>query len=260
MLSYVVPAFNEVNNIEPTIETLNAISVECGLGDFEIIVIDDGSTDGTAQKIVALTQRFPNVVSVKHDRNQGVGMAIRSGIAVVRFPQFLIVPGDNDVPHELVRLMLSVRTRADLILSAPLNKEIRPLWRNAASMFYQLFYMVVFRTFVSYINGPGVWPTERMRQVTLRAPGFSIIAELNIKMLRSGCTFAEVPAYFRHGPKTRSTITLRNFMEVARSFVALAYEVHVRSRQQFASRPRRISINFAAAEGVVTTSRDDARP
>jgi len=257
MLSYIVPAFNEVNNIEPTIETLDAISTACGLTEFEIIVIDDGSSDGTGDKLVALSERFPRVVRLTHEQNRGVGMAIRSGISVARFPQFLIVPGDNDVPQELIRLMLAVRERADLVLVAPLNKEIRPLWRNVCSMFYQMLYMLVFRTFVSYINGPGIWPTERVKAVALRAPGFSIIAELNIKMLRSGCTFLEVPGYFRHGPKTRSTVTVKNLIEVAHSFLNLIYEINFRSKQQFSYRPRRIPINFVGTDGVVATSREE---
>lgn len=260
MLSYIVPAFNEVNNIEPTVETLDAISTECGVSEFEIIVVDDGSSDGTDRKLLALSQRFPSVVTITHDQNRGVGMAIRSGIAVAKFPQFLIVPGDNDVPQELIRLMLTVRSRADLVLVAPLNKEIRPLWRNVCSMLYQMLYMLVFGTFVSYINGPGIWPTERVKAISLRAAGFSIIAELNIKMLRSGCTFLEVPGYFRHGPKTRSTVTFRNLVEVARSFINLIYEIYVRSRDQFAYRPRRIPINFIGTEGVVATSREEAIP
>ena len=67
---------------------------------------------------------------------------------------------------------------------------------------------------------------------------------MNVKLLRTGCSFAEVPGYMQAGPKMRRTVTLRNFVEVARSFIVLIYEVYVSSRQQFSRRPRRVLIDL----------------
>jgi glycosyltransferase involved in cell wall biosynthesis len=244
MLTFIVPAYNELDNIDATILTIHSVADESDMRNYEIMIVDDGSTDGTDTRITGLQARFPQVSSVRHPTNLGIGSAIRSGLARARHPQFMVVPGDNDVHPDLLRLLLAFRGQADLILAVPLNKEMRSAGRNAISMLYQLIHFVAFEIFVNYINGPGIWPTEKARAVGLRSRRFSIISEMNVKLLRTGCSFAEVPGYMQAGPKMRRTVTLRNFVEVARSFIVLIYEVYVSSRQQFSRRPRRVLIDL----------------
>jgi glycosyltransferase involved in cell wall biosynthesis len=247
MLSFIVSAYNEVDNIEATVSTIQSAASDAGLQTYEIIIVDDGSTDGTDARVKLLQTRFPQVLSLRHRTNMGVGAAIRSGLAAARYPKFMGVPGDNDVHPSLVRLLLAFREQADLILTAPLNKEVRSVGRNTLSMLYQLIHFITFKIFVNYINGPGIWPTERARAIGLRSRRFSIVSEMNVKLLRSGCTFAEVPGYMQAGPKARRTVTLRNFVEVVRSFVVLTYEVHVGSRRLFSRQPRRVQIEFSGS-------------
>src|SRR6185503_6339891 len=102
--------------------------------------------------------------------------------------------------------------------------------------------------------GPGIWPTERTRQVNLRARRFAIISEMNVKLLRTGCTFAEVPGYFQAGPKVRSTVTLRNMVEVGLSYLRLMHEVYICAPSKYADRPRRIPIRLTKARSEEHTS------
>jgi glycosyltransferase involved in cell wall biosynthesis len=239
MISFIVTAFNEEANIGPTVETLRRVIEEISLPAHEIIIVDDGSTDATHLRIEQLMTQFPQIRCVRHPENRGLGSAVRSGIEVARHPQFMIIPGDNDMHHDFVLSLLSFRNEADLVLGAPLNKELRSISRNVISMFYQMLYMVSFGLFLNYINGPGIWPTEKARQISLRARRFAIISELNVKLLRSGCSFVEIPGYIQAGPKNRATVTVRNLTEVATSYVALLYEIYVRSPDKFSQRPRR---------------------
>jgi hypothetical protein len=66
-------------------------------------------------------------------------------------------------------------------------------------------------------------------------------------LLRSGCSYAEVPGYFQSGPKVRRTVTLQNLFEVSCLFVSLVYKIHFVRRQEFCFRPTRVQIDFAAA-------------
>lgn len=247
MISFIVPAYNEVAHIGATVEAISAAAADSELSEYEIIVVDDGSTDGTGESIRRLQGAFPVVKLISHPENRGLGSAIRSALAAANYAQFMIVPGDNDVRKELLKSMLAFRARADLVLVAPLNKEIRTIWRNLLSMAYQAIYMVSFDVFVNYINGPGIWPTEKAREISLRASRFSIISELNIKLLRSGCAYVEIPGYFQAGPKVRSTVTFRNLVEVIRSYLLLMYEVHFLSRERFSKRSRRAVVEFVDA-------------
>jgi glycosyltransferase involved in cell wall biosynthesis len=247
MISFIVTALDEEENIGATIETLERVVHQVDLSEYEIIVVDDGSTDGTYARVQERMKQIPQLQCIRHPVNQGLGAAIRSGLAVARYPQFMIIPGDNDMQEDFAVSMLTFRDQADLILSAPLNKELRTIWRNVVSMFYQMLYMVSFRLFLTYINGPGIWPTERTRQVNLRARRFAIISEMNVKLLRTGCTFAEVPGYFQAGPKVRSTVTLRNMVEVGLSYLRLMHEVYICAPSKYADRPRRIPIRLTKA-------------
>jgi hypothetical protein len=113
-------------------------------------------------------------------------------------------------------------------------------------MTYQMIQMITFNVYVAYINGPGIWPTGKVRAIGLTAKRFSIICELNVLLLRSGCTYAEVPGYFLARPKARRTVTWVNLTEVIRLFVSLAHRVHVSAKSQFLARPERIHIDFMA--------------
>jgi glycosyltransferase involved in cell wall biosynthesis len=259
MISFIVPAYNEAANIESTIGTIRSAAAENCLQAFEIIVVDDGSTDGTGRIADALQQRIPDLSVIHHQANLGLGSAIRSGLAVARCRKFMVIPGDNDVQRGLVDLMLRFCDHADMILTVPLNREIRTLSRMTLSLIYQLIHMMAFRVFVNYINGPGIWPTEAARAIELRGQRFSIISELNIKLLRSGCSYLEVPGYFQAGPKARRTVTSRNLTEVMTSFLALLYDIRVRHRSRFSLVPRRVLVSFVdvppAAGGMRATDK-----
>lgn len=246
MITFIVPAFNEEGNIAPTVATIRAAAAESRLDAIEIVVVDDGSRDGSAAEIAALAAAHPDVRPITNPNNLGLGASIRAGINAATAPSFMIVPGDNDVPKDLMVMMLNFRNEATVILTAPLNKEQRNLARNLISMFYQMAHMIMFKVYVSYLNGPGIWPTAAARDAGLKARRFSIISELNVKILRMGCTFAEVPGYFQAGPKMRSSVTLRNLSEVIVSFVRLIYAVHLSGNRRFGFRPVRKQIDFVS--------------
>ena len=250
MISFIVPAFNEEGNIGLTVETIISASRQSYVSNFEIILIDDGSADGTHAVMTGLAERYPFIVPIRNQENVGLGSSVRRGIAAARHPQFMVVPGDNDMSQSLIELLLAFRDHAEIILTIPLNRESRLRFRNVVSMTYQMIQMVTFNVYVAYINGPGIWPTEKAKAIGLVARRFSIISEMNVLLLRSGCTYAEVPGYLLARPKVRRTVTWVNLAEVIRLFLSLAYRVHVSSKSRFSAQPERIHIDFMAKSEI----------
>jgi Glycosyl transferase family 2 len=255
MISFIVPAFNEVENIGATVQTILSAVHQSQISGFEIILIDDGSSDGTNEAMDALANVHPFIKIIRNERNAGLGTSIRRGIDAARCPRFMIVPGDNDMSQSLIELLLAFYDKAEIILTIALNRESRSLVRNIISVIYQMIQMITFNVYVVYINGPGIWPTDRAKKVGLTADRFSIISEMNVLLLRSGCTYTEVPGYFQARPKGRRTVTLVNLAEVIRLFLSLTYRVHFIRRAQFAAKPHRVQFDFAAkGEGSIRTS------
>ena len=227
-----------------TIDTINEAAAASGIDDIDIVIGDDGSTDRTAEISGELEKKFPCVRTVTNPVNMGMGETIKKGLQEVKYEQFIIVAGDNDQSKDLIRLMLKYRDSAEMVMCFPINSENRPLFRNILSHLYRSIYMVAFRIYPNYINGTSVYRTERVKALKLRSRRFSIIAEMNTKLLRSGVTFCEIPGYFQTGVRPRGILSVKNITEVAISFTRLLLEIYIFDRSSFKHFPKRVIVDF----------------
>jgi len=260
MISFIVLAFNEEANVADTVQTIVRAAAATELEGFEIVVVNDGSRDGTENVLKRLSvQHAPFFRIVTNQVNLGVGASIRKGLAVATCPRVMIVPGDNDMSFEMMRLLLRYRDNADVVLAFPINTEDRTLGRHVLSVLYRLIHVVAFRVYVNYVNAPSICPTPLMQSLPLKSPRYSIVAEYTVKLLRSGCSFAEVPGFVQNPNvgRKRRTVTFRSLSEVVICFLRLCMEVHVTNRGRYDRKPRRVFIDFA--EGVILP-RGGARP
>ncbi len=244
MISFIVPAFNESRAIIGTMETIRDVTRIHEIEDYEIIIIDDGSTDDSKDIVTDLALEDSKILPIYHSENMGLGRSIVDGVHKASMPQFIIVPGDNDISLSSLSLMLHFRDAADLILTVPINKEVRPIGRQIISATYQILHNIFFGTSVGYLNGPGIWPTEQVKLLKLTSNRFSIISELNVKLLTKGIEFAEVPIYLQAEEPTRSTVNIKNMIEVVKVFLMLVVELNLKPDRQEKRPLNRVKINF----------------
>ena len=100
-ISVLVPALNEVDNLRPTVETLLRALSETA-DEFEIIVVDDGSSDGTKELADRLAAEISRVRVLHNERPRGIGHAYMRGCEVARGDHFVYIPGDNTRPYEFL--------------------------------------------------------------------------------------------------------------------------------------------------------------
>lgn len=235
-----IPALNEAANLPRTLATVAEAGRRAMVHALEVVVVNDGSTDQTGSIAAAAAAADPTVRVIQHEENRGLGASLREAILEARGEKFLIVPGDNDMPVEAITALLRNASKADMVMCYFLDRESRGRWRNVLSTLFSLVYATTFDIYVAYINGPCVYPTKRLQELDLVSSRFSIVAEINTKLLRKGVSFLELPAQRQTGLEGSASLSWKSFVEVVATYLRLAGEVLVWSRASYAHRPKRV--------------------
>ncbi len=197
MLSVVIPCFNERGNVERFARELFPALSALG-GPFEVIAVDDGSTDGTRE---ALQRLGPPVQVAAHRRNRGLGAALRTGFDLAQGDWIATLDADlTFAPSQLSDLIRVQREAgADLVSGSPfLAREGLaevPWRRRLPSLMVNAFYRGLLRhDFTSYTPMLRLYRASRLKALDLRAEGFEINAEIVARFLQRGWDAAEIPA------------------------------------------------------------------
>lgn len=112
-ISIVIPMYNEVDNVEPFTNEIHDSLKDCVLS-YEIIVVNDGSNDGTGERLNQLRQRIPTLRPLHHDGNFGQSAATVTGIRHAKHPWIVTMDGDaqND-PHDIPLLLSELEKQPD---------------------------------------------------------------------------------------------------------------------------------------------------
>jgi len=192
LLSVVMPVFNEAATIEDIIPRVLAVPLR-----IQLIAVDDGSTDGTREKLSRLQEKHGFTLLLQ-PRNQGKGAALRRGFAEARGDLVVIQDADLEYsPEEFPMLIeLICEGRADVVYGS------RFLGRHRVFLFTHylgnrlltLVTNVLYNTMLSDMETCyKVMRAEVLRSMTLRSNGFGIEPELTAKIFKRGYRVYEVP-------------------------------------------------------------------
>jgi len=133
-VTIVVPAFNEEDGIEGVVSRLDALKLAVPV---EILVVDDGSTDGTAKVLERLKARFPKLRVEKHIVNRGYGAALKTGFARASHEVVVITDGDGTYPeNKIEELLARIDDGADMAVGSRTGADVNiPLVRRPAKAF-----------------------------------------------------------------------------------------------------------------------------
>ncbi len=148
-LSVIVPAFNEAGHLAQNLDRLIAVLHASGRA-FEILVVDDGSTDGTGAEARAVADRDPRVRVLAHERNEGKGRALETGVAAARESVLVLLDADLEIPPEDVLPLVDQleRDNADVAVGSKYHPQATlrwPLYRRALSRAYHFVTALLFR-------------------------------------------------------------------------------------------------------------------
>jgi glycosyltransferase involved in cell wall biosynthesis len=192
-LSVIVPVYNERNTVAEIVRRMR--SVELPL-EREIVIVDDGSTDGTRQVLSQLADSTVHVVL--HDRNQGKGAAVRTGLAQVTGDLVLIQDADLEYdPDDWPKLLApAMKGRARVVYGSRFTGERRNMlfihW--VGNRFLSLITNVLYNTTLSDMETCyKLFERDVIQAIHLRSTGFDFEPEVTAKVLRQGIRIYEVP-------------------------------------------------------------------
>lgn len=241
MISVCIPAFNEEKQIRGATLTVFQAARETNVDPIEVIIVDDGSSDGTVAEIDELEREFPAVRSIRHPRNMGLGQSFMAAIAAAKYGKICLFPGDNTVSLYTIKNVFKNRDKADVVIAYFNNTELRSLARHAMSIIFNLVYCSTFGVHARYLQGSPCLPTERVRQLNLVATEYSLLAEIQIKLMRSGASFIEVDGYFNPSYDKKSVALRRKtIVNTLSAYFRLVYEVFVRHRLRYSHKSVRV--------------------
>ena len=233
LLSVLVPLYNEEEFVAPLIERVLQAPLPDGM-EREIIVVDDGSRDGSAEIVAELAARHPEVRLVRHERNRGKGAAIRTGLEALSAPIVIIQDADMEYdPLEFNALIEPVlQGRADVVYGVRgfAAHTAYSYWFVQGNRFVTTFTNVLFNCYIQDMEtGYKLMRTSLMRRLHLRGDRFNIEPDITGRVLRLGYRIHEVPIhYYARGRDEGKKLTWRDGVRAV--FALLAVRLSSRRR------------------------------
>ena len=227
-MSVFLPAYNEVGNLEGAVRDIGAAG-DAELQDYEILIVDDGSTDGTGALADRLARERPRVRVLHQPRNLGLPAGYRRALAEARFAYFSFLPGDREVAAESVREIFRAVGSADIVAPYHGNPRARAWYRRILTWGSTTLINTAFGLRLRYYQGPCVYPTPLARVLPSTSRGFFFLAEMLVHALRGGRTVVEVPLIHQERAHGRSkAVSLTNILRAFGAIASLWWSIRVR--------------------------------
>ena len=189
-ISFVYPMYNEIGNIEKVVRATHALGKGL-LGEFEIVVVDDCSTDGSGQLADRLAGEFPELRVIHHERNRKLGGTLKTGFAAARMDYILYMDSDIPVAFEEVEACLrEIETPPDVLTGYRIGRA-EGMFREIQSRSYNALLRLVFGLKVRDVNFAFKLFRRDIVSRPPRSEGSFIDAELLLEATRRGYKIQE---------------------------------------------------------------------
>lgn len=194
-LSIVIPAYNEENGVGPVLVELKAELLALNLPiPLEVIIVDDGSRDRTAEVVAEHTDDLLRLV--QHPHNRGYGAALKTGIDAAAYPWILITDADGTYPNVHIRDVLAHRDDHDMVVGARIGERRNiPLIRRPPKWVLRKLASVLSQNDIPDLNsGFRLMRAEKVKPFYNILPnGFSFTTTITLAMFSAGMRVKYVP-------------------------------------------------------------------
>jgi glycosyltransferase involved in cell wall biosynthesis len=229
-LSIIVPAYNESRALEGVVANIETAAG--ALDGYEVVIVNDGSTDDTGQIADELARTHLNVRAIHHFPNRGFAATYASGLAHARLAYVTFLPGDNEVALGSITNIFTAVGTSDLVVPYHATPWNRTWYRRILTWACVSEINLLFGWHVKYTQGNAVYPTELARVLPVTTRHFFFITEMLVHALVAGYSFVHVPLTHQERRYGRSkALSLANIASAESTMLKLWWNVRVRGQR-----------------------------
>lgn len=209
-VSFLIPVYNEELNIARVIENLYEILRQHPEWNSEVVIIEDGSTDGTRAVLTNEVKRYPDIKLILHEKNKGYNASLKDGIHHAS-GEFLMYLGadeefDSSELPQFVNPLLA--GEVDLVLGVRWQRNAYQLFRFFLSVIYIFLLNYLFKLRINDYNWSQAWRKELLNRIELRSNSLFILPEIIIKAHDLKYRIKEVPSNHRGRQFGKSSVNI----------------------------------------------------
>ena len=214
LISFIIPVYNEEHNIQGVFRDLYIVLSENPAWNWEVITIEDGSTDNTRQVMHELVRQYPKTQLILHEKNQGYNKSMRDGIARARGKYLMYIGADeefdcSEVPSFIAPLLAEGERHADLVLGVRWQRNAYKLHRFFLSVIYIFLLNFMFKMRINDYNWSQAWSRELLERINLESKSLFMLPEIIVKAHDLGYKIKEVPSNHRGRHTGRSSLNMK---------------------------------------------------
>lgn len=214
-ITVVMPVYNEQEALPPAVRQLDAFLAE-SFSDYEVLIVESGSTDGTGAACDALAEQLPHVRVLHEGARNGFGSALELGYG--NATKELVWMVTSDVPFDLAALHEAMPRFAevDVVLSYRAS-DPRGLFRKLQSVVYNTLVKCVLGLRVKQVNSAfKMYRREVIQKIPIISRGWFVDAEILYRIKQAGVPFCEIPVALIDRSVGKSSVGLLAFVAILR--------------------------------------------
>lgn len=217
-VSVIIPVYNEADTVEQGVLEINSF-LKNKINDYEIIIVESGSSDGTSEKCDKIAREQPPIKVIHEGGRYGFGSALKLGYRHATKDLLWLITTDLPFPLETILKAMPLLDKFDCVLSYR-SHDPRKLGRRIMSLGYNIIAKVIFRLKVKSINSAfKVFKRDTIQNMSLVSTGWFIDTEIVYNIIKRKIPYTEIPVEVIDRKAGRSSIRFSDIIKYIREMV-----------------------------------------
>ena len=210
-ISFITPVYNEEENIARMLANLFAVLNAHPEWCWEVVLIEDGSRDGTRIVLQSEVLKYPNTRLIIHEQNQGYTQSLKDGLKAAHGRYLMYVGADEEFDSSEIPDFVNIflRDEADLVLGVRWQRNAYQLFRFFLSVIYIFTLNYLFKIRINDYNWSQAWSRKVLDRIDLTSKSLFVLPEIIVKAHDLGFRIKEIPSNHRGRQWGKSSVNIK---------------------------------------------------